>query len=139
MTISIPQLVGSTEKALNVILEQILDGTGLTERHWVTLRLAGQNAPDGDLPALVSERAHFGDSAALVAELGDRGLIAGNTLSPAGRELTDRLQGVINARTAPLWAGLAPEDVEATARVLTAVADRARAQIAIGQADEASR
>lgn len=139
MAISIPQLIGSAEKALNVLLDQVLDGTNLTEQHWVTLRLAQQNAPDRDLATFVNERAHFDNALSLVTDLSNQGLITGNTLSPAGHELMDRLQRTIDARTAPLWAGLMPDDVEATARVLTTVADRARAQISMGQTHRATR
>ena len=35
-----PQLVGQTEKTLNALLRGFLDGTGLTEPQWVTLRVA---------------------------------------------------------------------------------------------------
>jgi hypothetical protein len=37
-----PQLIGETEKTLNAILRRLLQGTGLSEPQWVTLRLAGQ-------------------------------------------------------------------------------------------------
>ena len=37
-----PQLIGETEKTLNALLLRHLDGTGLTEPQWVTLRLADQ-------------------------------------------------------------------------------------------------
>jgi len=35
-----PQLIGETEKTLSALLRMFLDGTGLTEPQWVTLRLA---------------------------------------------------------------------------------------------------
>ena len=35
-----PQLIGETEKTLNALLRRLLQGTGLTEPQWVTLRLA---------------------------------------------------------------------------------------------------
>ena len=44
-----PQLIGETEKTLNAILRRILQGTGLTEPQWVTMRLAG--ALDGSIDA----------------------------------------------------------------------------------------
>jgi hypothetical protein len=40
-----PQLIGETEKTLDALLRQFLEGTGLTESQWVTLRRAGPLAP----------------------------------------------------------------------------------------------
>ena len=67
-----PQLIGETEKTLNAILLRFLDGTGLTEPQWVTLRVA--NMLDGTvdrdgLVAAVADRAHFTDAASLVEDL----------------------------------------------------------------------
>jgi hypothetical protein len=67
-----PQLIGETEKTLNALLVRYLDGSELTEPHWVTLRVAsmldGQVDGDGLVDA-VTDRAHFGNAAALVGEL----------------------------------------------------------------------
>jgi hypothetical protein len=38
-----PQLIGETEKTLNALLRLFLEGTGLTESQWVTLRLAARS------------------------------------------------------------------------------------------------
>ena len=35
-----PQLIGETEKTLNALRNRHLDGTGLAEPQWVTLRLS---------------------------------------------------------------------------------------------------
>ena len=86
-----PQLIGETEKTLNALLRRFLEGTGLTEPQWVTLRLAdlldGSVGADG-LAAAVADRAHFADAADLVGELTDRGLLDDGRLTSAGRELT---------------------------------------------------
>ena len=67
-----PQLIGETEKTLNAVLLRFLDGTGLAEPQWVTLRVA--NMLDGTvdrdgLVAAVADRAHFTDAAYLVEDL----------------------------------------------------------------------
>ena len=124
MTTFGPQLIGATEKTLNALLNHVLAETGLTEPQWVTLRLAGQNTSAAPLGAVVRGRARFADADAIVDDLSRRGLIAGNTLTPAGRELITGLESRITSLTAPVWAELAPDDVAATERVLTSVTAR---------------
>lgn len=124
-----PQLIGETEKTLNALLDRILDGTGLTERHWVTLRLADVHDATLDrdgLVATVADRAHFADAAALVDDLTARGLLDGGRLTVAGREQVDAVQATITARTAPIWRDLSADDVAAAGRVLNEVVARAR-------------
>jgi len=124
-----PQLIGETEKTLDALLHRFLQRTGLTERQWVTLRLAGMldGSVDADgLATALADRAHFSDAGDLVAELTDRGLLADGRLSAAGRELTTTLQTTITADTAPIWDNLPSDDVAAATRVLNEVITRAR-------------
>jgi hypothetical protein len=125
-----PQLIGETEKTLNALLQRHLEGTGLTEPQWVTLRLAdlldGSVDADG-LVAAVVDRAHFPDAADLVGELTDRGLLEDGRLTSAGRELTTNFRAAITTQTAPIWDDLPPDDVAAATRVLNEVITRARA------------
>ena len=124
-----PQLIGETEKTLDALLHRFLQRTGLTERQWVTLRLAGMldGSVDADgLATALADRAHFSDAGDLVAELTDRGLLADGRLSAAGRELTTTLQTTITADTAPIWDNLPSDDVAADTRVLNEVITRAR-------------
>jgi hypothetical protein len=124
-----PQLIGETEKTLNAILRRLLEGTGLTEPQWVTLRLADQldGTVDPDaLEAAVADRAHFHDAADLVAELTARDLLDDGRLTSAGRELTRAVQATITARTTPIWDDLPADDVAAAGRVLNEVIARAR-------------
>ena len=124
-----PQLIGETEKTLDALLHRFLQTTGLTERQWVTLRLAGMldGSVDADgLATALADRAHFSDAGDLVAELTDRGLLADGRLSAAGRELTTTLQTTITADTAPIWDDLPSDDVAAATRVLNEVITRAR-------------
>jgi hypothetical protein len=120
-----PQLIGETEKLLTALLHRALEGTGLTERHWVCLRLAQQ--ANGDLATTVQERAQFPEAVRLVADLTERGLLADDRLTAAGRELVATVQERITATTAPLWADLPAEETRAAARALATVRDRARA------------
>lgn len=124
-----PRLIGETEKTLNALLHRFLEGTGLTEPQWVTLRLAdlldGNVDTDG-LAAAVADRAHFPDAAELVDGLTDRGLLADGRLTSAGRELTTAVQATISTQTAPIWDNLPADDVAAATRVLNELVTRAR-------------
>lgn len=124
-----PRLIGETEKTLNALLLRFLEGSGLTEAQWVTLRLAdlldGSVDTDG-LAAAVADRAHFPGAADLVGELTERGLVADGHLTSAGRELTAAVQATITTETAPIWDDLPADDVAAATRVLNEVVTRAR-------------
>jgi hypothetical protein len=124
-----PQLIGETEKTLNALLRRFLDGSGLTEPQWVTLRLAerldGSAGADG-LTAAVADRAHFSDAADLTGELTGRGLLEGGRLTPAGRELITAIGAAISTETAAIWEDLPADDVAAATRVLNEIVARAR-------------
>jgi hypothetical protein len=125
-----PQLIGETEKTLNALLREFLDGAGITEPQWVTLRLAIEldgTVDTDDLAAAVADRAHFDDAVGLVRGLGDRGLLHNGRVTAAGRDLTSDLRARITAATAPIWDDLPADDVAAAARVLHEVIVRARA------------
>jgi hypothetical protein len=128
-----PQLIGETEKTLKAVLERSLEETGLTEPHWVTLRIAlnTDGNVDGDgLAAAVLDRAHFANAADLVADLTARGLLKEGGLTQEARDVMANVQAKTNAATAPIWEGLPAEDVAATTRVLNEVLTRARAVLA---------
>lgn len=129
MTTFGPQLVGETEKTLQALLRQALDGTGLDERLWVALRLAAQ--PDATpWPARVADRAHFDDADDLVTTLRHRGLVAGDTPTAEGREMLASVLAKSAALSGPIWDDI--DDADAAARALTQVLSRARA--ALGKA-----
>jgi hypothetical protein len=125
-----PPLIGETEKTLNSLLRQFLEGTGLTEPQWVTLRLA--DLLDGDAGIAVADRAQVPDAAELVSELTDRGLLDDGRLTSAGRELTAAVQRTITTETASIWDDLPADDVAAATRLLNEVVTRARAVLLYG-------
>jgi hypothetical protein len=120
-----PQLLGETEKALNVLLLRSLAGSGLDEEQWVTLRVASQHdGPVGTLAGRVADRAHFQNTDRLVEVLEEKGLIADERPTSKGNEL---LRDVLGGN-ANIWQGV--PDADAAARALSTVLDRARAAIA---------
>lgn len=123
-----PQLIGQTEKTLNHLLDRALAGTGLTEREWVALRLAGQvgAADAASLARAVADRARFADAPAIVGALGERGLVAAGAPTDAAEALVADVQARVAALAGPVWVGLDPADVAAAERVLNTVLDRAR-------------
>ena len=128
-----PQLIGETEKTLSALLRRFLEGTGLTEPQWVTLRLADllDGAVDAHgLAAAVADRAQFLDAADLVSELTSRDLLDNGRLTSAGRSLIATVQTTITTETTPIWDHLPDDDVAAATRVLNEVVTRARAVLA---------
>ena len=130
-----PQLIGETEKTLNAILRRALLGTGLTEPHWVSLRLAAQLDGEVDAAGLASaigDRAHLVDASDLVRALTDRHLLADGRLTADGRRLVDSVQAVIADAAASIWSDLSPDDVAATERTLNEIVARARRVLRVG-------
>src|SRR3954468_20766056 len=85
-----PVLVGQTEKTLQALLRRALAGTGLSERQWVTLRVADQ--PDGSvLRHRVADLAQFDDADQLVTDLEQRGLVADDALTTDGRAMLEKV------------------------------------------------
>ncbi len=121
-----PQLIGQVEKSLNALLERHIAGR-LSEREWVTLRLAASADGTRPLAQQVADRARFGDAAELVTGLRDRGLLAGDAISPAGDTLVADVRAAIDAEVGPVWEGLDADEVAAAERVLNEVLHRARA------------
>jgi hypothetical protein len=128
-----PQLIGETEKTLNALLLRHLDGTGIAEPEWVTLRVAhmldGSVDHDG-LAHAVADRAHFTDAADLVDELIARGLLDDGRLTTEGRDFLARMQTAIADDVAAIFGDLPADDVDATERVLNELVARARVALA---------
>jgi len=126
MTTFGPQLIGQTEKTLQALLIGVLDGTGLDERLWVTLRLADQL--DGrPLRERVADLARFADADALVTELERQGLVVDDTATLGGRALLADVLARSAELSGPIWDDI--DDADAAARALTEVLNRARAAL----------
>lgn len=125
-----PQLIGQTEKALSALLGTLLSDDRLTEPHWVTLRLAAQLDGVGSLLDHVRDAAHLSAPEPVLSDLEDRGLVAGDRLTDAGRDLVERIGRRIATATATIWAALDPGDVAPTERALNTVLDRTRETLA---------
>jgi hypothetical protein len=130
-----PQLIGETETTLNALLLRHLDGTGLTEPEWVTLRLSDLldgTVDTNGLGAAVGDRAQFRDADRLVGDLTDRGLLSDGRPTVVGRELLTAVQAAVATDAGLIFGNLAPDDVVAATRVLNEVLGRAR--VVLGQA-----
>jgi len=136
-----PVLLGQTEKTLQALLRHTLTGTGLSEPQWVTLRLAtmldGQ-VDHGGLVSAVADRTKFADTAALVGELVERGLVTGGRPTDAGRDLVDHVLAASDKDNGSVWRDLSSSDVEAATRVLNEVLRRARELVGVGSGGAAA-
>lgn len=127
-----PQLIGETEKTLNALLARHLDGTGLTEPLWVTLRVATQldgTVDDRGLAAAVTSRARYANAPALVETLTARGVLDGGRTTDAGRALLGRVQTALAADVTAVFSGLPTDDVAAATRVLNELVARGRQRL----------
>jgi hypothetical protein len=128
-----PQLIGETEKTLQAVLRRSLEGTGLAEPQWVTLRLAGMldgTVDQEGLVGAVADRAHFENAAELVSDVTDRGLIEDGRVTAAGRDVLAAVLERSDRATGRIWVGFPADDIEATTRVLNGLLERARAVLA---------
>jgi hypothetical protein len=128
-----PQLIGETEKTLSAVLRRSLEGTGLGEPQWVTLRLAGMLDGTVDTDGLVeavANRAHFENAAELVSDVTDRGLVEDGRITGAGRDLLATVLERSDLTAGQIWVGFPAADIEATTRVLNGLLERARAVLA---------
>src|SRR5262245_51932682 len=119
-----PQLIGETEKTLGAVLRRCLEGTGLIEPQWVTLRLAellDSKVDTNGLTAALADRTHLANAAELIADLTRRGLLDNGRLTPVARELTAAVQTKITGMTGPIFNSLSNEDVAAATRVLNEI------------------
>jgi DNA-binding MarR family transcriptional regulator len=131
------RLIGQTEKTMNVLLERILAGTGLSEPEWVTLVLSAS----GESPAQRDEltgrvagglKVERATAASHVHALISKGLLddapgSAVALTEAGRQLLDDVRAQTSAITQRLWGDLPDADLRVAGRVLQTVLERAEA------------
>ncbi|MGZ4304546.1 MAG: MarR family winged helix-turn-helix transcriptional regulator [Solirubrobacteraceae bacterium] len=133
------QLIGQTENALGAILDRQLDGSGLTQRHWVTLTLAVMSGGAVDQAALIGRvsgalNLTTADIEMRIAELSAAGMLEVRDdrsilVTNAGKELHRRVRAAVGEITARLFAGLPAADVDAAGRALATVLERANAEL----------
>src|SRR5262249_7225313 len=118
---------------LGALLRRFLEGTGLTESHWVTLRLAERldgSVDANGLATAVVDRAHLANVAELIGELTRRRLIDEGRPTPLARELIATVPTKVTTAPAPISETLPHDDVAAATRVLNEIVTRARAVLA---------
>ncbi len=135
------RLIGQTENALGAILDRQLAGTGLTAHDWVALTVSVTSGPDLERDtvaariagALKCDAARAGEH---LDRLADAGLLVqsepeGSRLrvSPVGSRVFEQVHGEIVRITERLWSDLPAADVDATARVLSTVLERANGEL----------
>jgi hypothetical protein len=128
------QVIGEAERSLRPLMERVLDETGTTFSTWVALNsiaAGGGTAPEAELGRFLGQ-ALDEPGPELLDRLRTGGLVetaAGDViLTPAGRALHGRVREAVGAVTARLVAGLDPDDLVTTRRVLEEMTRRARAE-----------
>jgi hypothetical protein len=137
-TFSAP-LLGQTEKALNAILDRLLDGTGLTEPQWVTMAVASGEPVDLDqLIRRVAGALKVSDAEAhaRISELtaaqflhAPDGEESPVVLTEAGQTLQGRIRADVTKITQRMWGDLPADDLDTAGRVLSIVVARANAEL----------
>ncbi len=134
------QLIGQTEKAMNAILNRMLAGA-VTEPQWVTLVLTARSSGSADRDQFSGSAAHAlqvdqATAADHIGQLATKGLVStadgAITLTEAGQQLLERVQGQTGEITRRLWGDLPAADHEATRRMLSTVLERAQAELGAG-------
>ena len=139
-TAPLEQLIGQTEKAMNAILDRLI-ADAVTEPQWVTLVLAarsGGSAGRDQFSARVAQALQVDQATAAdhIGQLAKKGLVSTAdgviTLTEAGQQLLDRVQGQTGEIIQRLWGDLPTADHEATRRMLSTVLERAQAELRAG-------
>jgi DNA-binding MarR family transcriptional regulator len=135
------QIIGRTERALSPLMDRVLAGTGGIFPQWVALTLTAANGDGIERPQLIARLAgalQIDDTAAdaVIGELADEQLLNTESdsvvaLSDAGRERHAAIRAAIDQIAAQLFAEIPADDEATTRRVLTTIADRADAQLAL--------
>ncbi len=132
------QDIGATELALRALLDRLLARHATTFPQWVVLTSTG--SPGRAPRAAVAQRLtgtlrlDQPQAAATLSGLLDAGLLAADgedlVLTPAGVERFEAIRDGVSAITDRIYGGLPVDDLLTTRRVLTAVRERADAELA---------
>jgi hypothetical protein len=129
------QVIGEAQRAVQVLLDQLLSRTGTTFHQWVALNaiaIQGGTATLEQIEARMTAGLQI-DRATVRVALGDlaaAGLIDGGSFTPAGRERHAAIQAGIAGITARLYGDVPAGDLEIAGRVLATITARARAELA---------
>ena len=137
-----PPVIGQTEKALNAILARQLTGTGLGERHWVTLTMTVASGGTVDRDELIGRVAGVlkggeAEAQALIVDLAARQLLdvpdgdeSPVKVTDAGQQLHSRIRAAVSEITQRLWGDMPAADLATAGRVLNTVLARANEELA---------
>lgn len=140
-TILTGQDIGMAARATRALLDMVLDEAGTTFEIWVTLNTLAQTGSPVRRDALrwdLAGRLGVDESSItpLLDQLASAGLVEasrvpGGTvdITPDGEAMYGRLRDAIARTSADLYAGLDPDDLAVTRRVLLEVTDRATARL----------
>jgi hypothetical protein len=125
------QVIGEAQRAVQILLDQLLSRTGTTFHQWValnTIAASGGSATQEQSETRMTTGLQI-DAAAVsrtLAELGAAGLIDGGSFTAAGRIRHAEIQAGISGITARLYGDVPNEDLATAGRVLATVTARAR-------------
>jgi hypothetical protein len=128
----IGQDIGAAFRATRDVLDDLLERDGTSFLEWVTLRqLAAADAPMGRGDVLLALAPGGGDPQGAVAALSGSGDIVDDgtalVLTAAGDARYRALEGKVVEVVSSLYAGIDPQDMDTTKRVLAAITERALA------------
>ena len=134
--------IGIAENALRAVLTRTLNGTGLTYQRWVAMKLVADSSSPVPVRTIVErlEDALKLEEGVALATIDD--LHAMDLVERADHKVSITLRGMFLHRqlceetgeiAQRIYAGLDPDDLAATHRVLSIVTERANALLASGR------
>lgn len=131
--------IGLAENALRALLSRALQHTGLDYHRWVALKLVADGQGPIPVTVLVDQLKDFlkmdeASALATVHDLRARGLVdTSDRLSTTlrGRSMYERLCDETGEIARQIYAGLDPDDLAATHRVLSVITARANSLLAL--------
>ncbi|MFF5304084.1 MarR family transcriptional regulator [Streptomyces sp. NPDC013161] len=133
------RMLGLAHYAARAVLESVLTRHGLDFQQQITLRPVALAAGPLDRARLAADtvaalKADEDSVQGTIDGLIAAGLVATDSsevrITDAGRALYERITKETSAASARIWGGIPEEDLLATGRVLTLVAERANAELA---------
>lgn len=131
--------IGLAENALRALLNKALQHTGLDYHRWVALKLVADGQWPIPVPRLIEQLKDFlkmDETTALVviSDLRAEGLVdTGDRIATTlrGRSLYERLCDETGEISRQIYAGLDPDDLAATHRVLSVITARANSLLEV--------